>query len=159
MSDPSDNQPDDSTFSRWAYAHYFKFVRNKDMKNIVVKCSLCAQPKELSTSRNSTSNLTKHLQRCHSHMKLARKHAENESGDTTFDKTKQAKLTFSRPPEILKPEEVRRLVAEYVVEDMLPLSTVESPAFRKLVSKIPVGTSSNDKVSKALPQHVHFLLN
>ena len=89
-------------------------------------------------------------------MKLARKQADDESGDKTIDKTKQPKLTFSRSPEILKPQEIRRLVAEYVVEDMLPLSTVESPAFRKLVSKIPAATSTNDKVSKALPQHVHF---
>lgn len=78
-------------------------------------------------------------------MKLARKQAGDESGN----KSKQPKLTFSRS-EILQPQEIRRLVAEYVVEDMLPLSTVESPAFRKIVSKIPVATSSNDeKVSKA----------
>jgi len=30
----------------------------------------------------------------------------------------------------------RSLISEYVVEDMLPLSTVKSPAFRKLVSGI-----------------------
>ena len=46
---------------------------------------------------------------------------------------------------VLEAREVRRLVAEFIVEDMHSLSTVESPAFRKLVSKIPV--SSNDKVS------------
>jgi len=28
---------------------------------------------------------------------------------------------------------VKGLISEYVVEDMLPLSTVESPAFRKLI--------------------------
>ncbi|KAF0038014.1 hypothetical protein F2P81_010888 [Scophthalmus maximus] len=43
----------------------------------------------------------------------------------------------------LQPQEVRRLVAEYVVEDMLPLSTVDSPAFRKLVGKIPVATMTS----------------
>lgn len=151
MSEPADN----CTFSRWAYAHYFNFMKNKDMRNIIVNCTLCAKPKELSTPQNSTSNLTKHLQRCHRNMKLARKQAEEESGD----KTKQPKLTFFRS-EILQPQEVRRLVAEYVVEDMLPLSTVESPAFRKIVSKIPVATSSKDeKVSKAkvtIAQHIHF---
>ncbi|XP_060759975.1 uncharacterized protein LOC132870355 [Neoarius graeffei] len=74
-------------------------------------------------------------------MKLARKQVEDESGDKI---TKQPKLTFSRSEMLRQPQEVRRLVAEYVVEDMLPLSTVESPAFQKLVSKIPVATSSND---------------
>ena len=47
---------------------------------------------------------------------------------------------------MLERREVRRLVAEYVVEDMLPLSTVDSPSFIKIVSKIPV-QASNDKVS------------
>ncbi|CAB4062403.1 unnamed protein product [Lepeophtheirus salmonis] len=42
---------------------------------------------------------------------------------------------------MLEPGEVRRLVAEYDVEDALPLSTVESLAFQKLVSKIPVPPS------------------
>lgn len=70
-----------------------------------------------------------------------RKKTEDES-----DKPKQQKLSFfwyAIMP--LEPREIRRLVTEYVVEDMLPLSTVESPAFKKLVSKIPV--TNNDKVS------------
>ena len=40
----------DSTFARWAYAHYFQFVRDKDTKNLIVKCTLCVKPKDLSTS-------------------------------------------------------------------------------------------------------------
>ncbi|CAB4067315.1 unnamed protein product [Lepeophtheirus salmonis] len=42
---------------------------------------------------------------------------------------------------MLKPGDVRRIMVEYVVEDALPLSTVDSPAFQKLVSKIPVRPS------------------
>ena len=34
--------------------------------------------------------------------------------------------------------ELNTLVARYVVEDMLPLSTVESESFKALVAKIPV---------------------
>ena len=30
-----------------------------------------------------------------------------------------------------------RLVAGFIVEDMLPLSTIESPRFRKILDKIP----------------------
>uniref|UniRef100_A0A8C9X4J4 BED-type domain-containing protein n=1 Tax=Sander lucioperca TaxID=283035 RepID=A0A8C9X4J4_SANLU len=128
----------DSTFARWTFSHYFQFVRDKD-KNIIVKCNLCATLRELSTSRNSTSNLKKHLDRCHANTKLTeraagvekRKNAEDESAG----KIKQQKLSFSRTAMLLEPREVKRLVAEYIVEDMLPLSTVESPAFRKLVSK------------------------
>ncbi len=53
----------DSTFMRWTYSHCFKFVKEKE-KNIIVKCNLCVTPRELSISRNSTSNLKKHLNWC-----------------------------------------------------------------------------------------------
>ena len=33
--------------------------------------------------------------------------------------------------------QIDRLVAGFIVEDMLPLSTVESPRFRKIVDEIP----------------------
>ncbi len=84
---------EDSTFARWTYAHYFDFVRDKDKKNVIVKCNLCINPRELSTSRNSTSNLKKHLERCHATTPLTekRKKTEDES-----DKPKQQKLSFSR---------------------------------------------------------------
>uniref|UniRef100_A0A8C5FPP2 BED-type domain-containing protein n=1 Tax=Gadus morhua TaxID=8049 RepID=A0A8C5FPP2_GADMO len=137
----------DSTFARWAYAHYFQFDRDKDTNNLIVKCTLCVKPKDLSTSRNSTSNLTKHLARCHANIKLVtkkRKQTEDESGEKT---AKQQKLTFSHSA-MLEPREVRRLVPEYVVEDMLPLSTGESPSFRNIVSKIPVQASNDTGINK-----------
>ena len=37
----------DSTFARWAYAHYFQFDRDKDTNNLIVKCTLCVKPKDL----------------------------------------------------------------------------------------------------------------
>uniref|UniRef100_A0A3Q3M4U5 BED-type domain-containing protein n=1 Tax=Labrus bergylta TaxID=56723 RepID=A0A3Q3M4U5_9LABR len=110
-------------------------------KNIIVKCNLCASatPRELSTSKNS--NLKKHVDRCHANTKLTerdaggkkRKRAEDESAGKS--QTKQQKLSFSRSAVLLEPREVRRQVAEYVVEDMLPLSTVNSPAFKKFELK------------------------
>ena len=36
----------DSTFGVRSYAHYFQFVTDKDVKNIVVKCTLCVKPKK-----------------------------------------------------------------------------------------------------------------
>ncbi|KAK7913602.1 hypothetical protein WMY93_013813 [Mugilogobius chulae] len=48
-------------FHRWKYAHYFKYIAQKD-KNVVVQCKLCLGNKRLSTSANSSSNLLKHLQ-------------------------------------------------------------------------------------------------
>lgn len=61
-------------------------------------------------------------------MKLARKGEDGTGSDKA--PTKQLKLMFTRP-EKLQPQDVRRLDAEYIVEDILPLATVESPTFRK----------------------------
>ena len=61
---------DNSTFSKWLYSHYFEFVTEMD-KNLTVRCTLCAggRPRQLSTAKNSTSNLKKHLERVHSNLK------------------------------------------------------------------------------------------
>uniref|UniRef100_A0A3Q3G937 HAT C-terminal dimerisation domain-containing protein n=1 Tax=Labrus bergylta TaxID=56723 RepID=A0A3Q3G937_9LABR len=115
---------------------------------------LCATPRELSTSKNS--NLKKHLDRCHANTKLTerdasgkkRKRGEDESAGKS--QTKQQKLSFSRSAVLLEPREVRRQVAEYVVEDMLPLSTVNSPAFKKFVCKIPTNASNDKELKKTL---------
>ncbi|XP_041837775.1 uncharacterized protein LOC121637653 isoform X2 [Melanotaenia boesemani] len=146
----------DSTFSKWVYSHYFEYTREIE-KNITVRCTLCAggRPRELSTAKNSTSNLKKHLERVHSNHKLEAKRplASEETEDDGARKSKQLKLDFTRlAVKILNPGDVRRLVAEYVVEDALPLSTIESSAFQKLISKIPVGSS--DK--RVLPDRKTF---
>uniref|UniRef100_A0A8C2CU38 Transposase n=1 Tax=Cyprinus carpio TaxID=7962 RepID=A0A8C2CU38_CYPCA len=88
---------EDCTFARWTYAHYFEFVRDKEKKNVIC---------------HATTPLTE----------KRKKKTEDES-----DKPKQQKLSFSLSAIMpLEPREFRRLVAEYVVEDMLPLLTVES---------------------------------
>ena len=52
-------------FSSWKYSHYFEFVSAKD-GNIKVRCTLCAGgDKVLSSYKNTTSNLKKHLESQH----------------------------------------------------------------------------------------------
>ena len=132
-----------TTFSKWVYSHYFEFRKEKD-SNIIVKCKLCVgKPRELSTAKNSTSNLKKHLDRVHPNTKLTEGQGNRQKrkaeDDVASSPAKQKKLDFS-VSELLGARDVRRLVTEYVVEDMKPLSTVESPAFVNLISQIPVKT-------------------
>ena len=61
-----------ATFDGWRYKHYFEFVERKE-NNLTVSCTLCPCRKLLSTAANTTSNLTKHLQRQHTHTKLVAK--------------------------------------------------------------------------------------
>ena len=56
-------------FSSWKYSYYFEFVPAKD-ENIKVCCTLCARNKPLSSFKNPTSNLKKHLESQHSTVKF-----------------------------------------------------------------------------------------
>ncbi|XP_049428832.1 uncharacterized protein LOC125886567 [Epinephelus fuscoguttatus] len=132
------------TFTRWRYKHYFKFVEIKG-RNVHVKYNLCPRAKILSTSN---SNLLKHKTTAHSTTKLVAKNPTAETDDerpSTSSKdgqgataAKQQKLDFSAPPKTTTQTELYALVDRYVVENMLPLSTVESDSFRAITAKIPV---------------------
>ena len=54
------------------------------------------------------------------------------------------------------PATICRLISEFIVEDVLPLSTVESPAFRKLIGGI---SSAQVPDRKSLTQHLYKACN
>ncbi|XDV11629.1 hypothetical protein PO909_000517, partial [Leuciscus waleckii] len=90
--------------------------------------------KVLSTAINSNSNLSKHLQKLHASTKLE---ANPVSVDTLevsqAPPAKQQRLDFNRT---VSQGQINKAIARYVVENMQPVSTVESPAFRQFVSMI-----------------------
>lgn len=132
-------------FSGWKYKHYFTLSEIRG-KNVYVKCTLCPGTKTLSTSLSSNSNLMKHLQSAHSTTALVVANPIREtatavacSGDNDDDEAtpqKQTKLDFAAQQRMTRAE-LNALIAGYVVENMLPLSTVDSKSFRALLTKIP----------------------
>uniref|UniRef100_A0A3Q2VAM0 BED-type domain-containing protein n=1 Tax=Haplochromis burtoni TaxID=8153 RepID=A0A3Q2VAM0_HAPBU len=64
-----------SLFS-WKYGHYFEFLSTKDF-DIKVRCTLCVGEKVLSTFKNTTSNLKKHLESQHGTVKLTERKVLN----------------------------------------------------------------------------------
>ena len=104
-----------------------------------VQCKLCAPAtKTLSSARNTTSNLRKHLTTVHKSTQLVptdedktKKRKSLEGDDESERQSRKKQCTLSSGS--LSQPRLRRLVAEYIIEDMLPISTVESPAFSKLV--------------------------
>uniref|UniRef100_A0A8C2Q316 HAT C-terminal dimerisation domain-containing protein n=1 Tax=Cyprinus carpio TaxID=7962 RepID=A0A8C2Q316_CYPCA len=95
----------------------------------------------LSTAANSMSNLSKHLSAQHGNTKLVAKDPAHRSFERVthhqLTPPKQAKLFSSLGVQQVTQNEMNRLVAGFIVEDMLPLSTIESPRFRKILDKIP----------------------
>lgn len=128
----------EATFYHWKYKHYFEVV-NKGEKNLKARCTLCSpSSKPLSCARNTTSNFKKHLDSVHKTVNLVaivpesggggkRKRPAGDNGDSRCKR--QATLDRRGVSSL----EVRKLVLEYIIEDMLPLTTVESPAFKKLI--------------------------
>ncbi|XDV33562.1 hypothetical protein PO909_003940 [Leuciscus waleckii] len=124
------------TFEGWRYSHYFKLVETKG-RNVSVRCTLCPGEKLLSTAVNSIANLTKHLKGKHANMKLVAKDPRRGNDDMSSPTpNKQLKLHFQHQ-EVTK-QELDKLVASFIVDEMLPINTVESPTFRKILSKIPI---------------------
>ncbi|XP_065908790.1 zinc finger BED domain-containing protein 4-like [Dysidea avara] len=143
-----------ATFYQWNLRHYFTVVEEGD-KNMRVRCKLCAPSnKTLSSARSTTANLRKHLNKVHQTTPLStplvpftpdKTRKRKLDGDDDDEQQTQTKRQCTLPSmSKLTPSWLRGLVAEYIVEDMLPLSTVESPAFNKLVRGI---SSSNVQLS------------
>lgn len=128
----SERQPTIS-FEGWKFAHYFELVETKG-RNVSVRCTLCPGQKLLSTAINSTANLTKHLKGKHANMKLVAQDPRAKDDLSSPSPNKQLKLHFHQ----VTKQEVDKLVASFIVEEMLPINTVESPTFRMILSKIPI---------------------
>ena len=131
----------EATFYHWKYRHYFEVVDEGD-KNLKARCTLCSpSSKPLSCARNTMSNFKKHLDSVHKSVNLVavlpesvgggkRKRPVGDNGDS--GSKRQATLDRKGVSSV----EVRKLVTEYIIDDMLPLTTVESPAFKKLVDEL-----------------------
>ena len=129
-----------ATFYGWKYSHYFKVVEEGE-RNLRVRCTLCApsSQKTLSSARNTTSNFKKHLDTVHKATKLVGKEPakgkrsrESTGADNDEPPTPAKRQRTLLSQATISPVKLRSLMSEYIVEDMLPLSTVDSPAFRKL---------------------------
>ena len=146
----------EATFYNWKYRQYFKVVEEGD-KNLRARCTLCSDSaKPLSCARNTTSNFKKHLDSVHKTTSLIailpqttkRKRSEDDEGN-------QAKRQATLERRAISSEEIRKVVMEYVIEDMLPLTTVESSAFRKLIDKLsprPVQLPDRKTISLCIEQ-------
>ena len=134
-----------ATFHGWKYKHYF-ILLSEDEKNLKVRCTLCSGNKTLSCARNTTSNFKKHLSAVHKNAVLVAKEVEQpekrkrrrgtDDHNNDSDPKRQCTLPAVLNRNSISVTKMRSLLAEYIVEDMQPLSTVESPAFRKLINSI-----------------------
>ena len=120
------------------YRHYFNIQTNDPVsKNISVSCTLCPGTRLLSTARNTTSNLKKHLENMHKHVELKEVKSEREKklkrDELSHEVVKRPRFSFSKTTTI---QDLKDVVTTYIIDDVKPLSTVESPAFKTMISSI-----------------------
>ncbi|XP_060638698.2 uncharacterized protein [Anolis sagrei] len=137
----------------------FTFVRQRG-KNVIVQCSYCLPlVKHLSSAFASASNLKKHLERAHPGKLIAIERARKarRRGIYCEDLRPDADAAFSRLPrhqqrtpfgrwgscsETLTQQTLDRKVMDFIVEETLPLETVDKPSFIGLVRLgLPEGLS------------------
>ncbi|XP_059427324.1 zinc finger BED domain-containing protein 4-like isoform X2 [Carassius carassius] len=150
-------------FDHWIHKHHFTF-RDTRGRNLNVQCNLCL-PKIniLSTARDSTSNLKKHLERKHS-VACRRRirdepsvEAPSSDGPSSYEpsvlenqmaesssEAKEAKIERSTidPTTIYHHTSqswLNSLVFNFIVEDVQPISILEQPGFRKLIEALSRG--------------------
>ncbi|CAI5682826.1 unnamed protein product [Oreochromis niloticus] len=134
-----------NAFRSWKFQHHFMFKEERDGRNFTVQCKLCLPAKKmLSASKDSTSNLAKHLKRMHPRVihSLPKADTSNDgdeqSGkDTAPPPLKQAILST---PAITQ-RRVNSLVFDFIVNEVQPFSTVENTSFRKMVEGLSGGRS------------------
>lgn len=144
---PEQSVKEKLAFSGWKYRHYFSLIDVKG-KDLNVTCTLCSRGMCW-----SNSHLMKHLSKAHATTKLVARITVNTVDETSAaassrpankeghgdgaTTSKQQKLDFSAQSKRLTQTELNALIGRYVVENMLPLSTVDSDSFRALIAKIP----------------------
>ncbi|KAL3992372.1 protoporphyrin/coproporphyrin ferrochelatase [Sarotherodon galilaeus] len=148
--------PDNSkvAYFKWRYRHYFSLKEIKG-KNLYVKCNLCPGTKCFSTSVTSNSDLMKHLSTRRSSNPGEANMSSASDGDVATQ-SNQSKLDFSSPQTFVTVThtELNKLIARYVVENMLPLSTVELDSFKSLLAKIPTRRGVGPPCRKTFSKYI-----
>lgn len=147
------------TFLSWKYRNYFKLITKieEKTKNVQVACTLCpATAKPLSTFFNTTSNLKKHLNNIHPTVSLIPVGYKEQEGGPPIPKKQKTLLQFSdhSRPKGISSDGLLRAIADYIVEDMEPISKVESPAFKKLIYDVSNGSVQSLPCRRTISSHL-----
>ncbi|XP_061556177.1 uncharacterized protein zgc:161969 isoform X1 [Phycodurus eques] len=140
-----------SAIHSWRYRHHFTYKADQG-KNIIVQCNLCLpRVNLLSTSKTSTSNLKKHLDRTHlgcearPDAKRGRKKEEYNGEESSHCQLKKIKAEILS--KCMTQEKIDDLIFNYIVEDCQSFHVLEQPGFKKLITGLTEGLHPMDRVT------------
>ncbi|XP_077415188.1 zinc finger BED domain-containing protein 4 [Vanacampus margaritifer] len=137
-----------SAIHSWRYRHHFSYKADQG-KNVIVQCNLCLpRVNLLSTSKTSTSNLKKHLDRAHvgcdarPDPKRGRKKEDYNGEESSHGQLKKIKAEILS--KCVTQEKIDDLIFNYIVEDCQPFHVLEQPGFKKLIVGLTEGLHPMD---------------
>ncbi|KAM4530140.1 uncharacterized protein zbedx [Odontesthes bonariensis] len=140
-----------SAINTWRYRHHFTYKADQG-KNIIVQCNLCLpRVNLLSTSKTSTSNLKKHLDRTHlgcearPDAKRGRKKEEYNGEESRHYQLKKLKAEIIS--KCLTQSKIDDLIFTFIVEDCQSFYVLEQPGFKKLIAGLTEGLKTMDRVT------------
>ncbi|KAF7648292.1 hypothetical protein LDENG_00159160 [Lucifuga dentata] len=140
-----------SAIQTWRYRHHFTYKADQG-KNIIVQCNLCLpRVNLLSTSKTSTSNLKKHLDRTHlgCDAKPTAKRGR-KSNDYNGDESRNCQLKKIKAEILSKcmsQAKTDDLIFSFIVEDCQSFYVLEQPGFKKLIAGLTEGLKSMDRLT------------
>ncbi|XP_011476547.1 uncharacterized protein LOC101164561 [Oryzias latipes] len=140
-----------SAINTWRYRHHFTYKADQG-KNIIVQCNLCLpRVNLLSTSKTSTSNLKKHLDRTHlgcearPDAKRGRKKEEYNGEESRHCQLKKLKAEIIS--KCITQSKIDEFIFNFIVEDCHSFYVLEQPGFRKLIAGLTEGLKVMDRVT------------
>ncbi|RVE69420.1 hypothetical protein OJAV_G00077910 [Oryzias javanicus] len=140
-----------SAINTWRYRHHFTYKADQG-KNIIVQCNLCLpRVNLLSTSKTSTSNLKKHLDRTHlgcearPDAKRGRKKEEYNGEESRHCQLKKLKAEIIS--KCITQSKIDEYIFNFIVEDCHSFYVLEQPGFKKLIAGLTEGLKVMDRVT------------
>lgn len=140
-----------SAMHTWRYRHHFTYKADQG-KNIIVQCNLCLpRVNLLSTSKTSTSNLKKHLDRTHlgcearPDAKRGRKKEEQNGEESRHLQLKKLKQEIIS--KCMTQAKTDDLIFNFIVEDCQSFYLLEQPGFKKLIAGLTEGLTCMSRVT------------
>uniref|UniRef100_A0A3P9L5X5 BED-type domain-containing protein n=1 Tax=Oryzias latipes TaxID=8090 RepID=A0A3P9L5X5_ORYLA len=140
-----------SAINTWRYRHHFTYKADQG-KNIIVQCNLCLpRVNLLSTSKTSTSNLKKHLDRTHlgcearPDAKRGRKKEEYNGEESRHCQLKKLKAEIIS--KCITQSKIDEFIFNFIVEDCHSFYVLEQPGFKKLIAGLTEGLKVMDRVT------------
>lgn len=119
----------------WKHFGFYKHNEDEAVRKDKTCCELCKEL--LNYNTGNTTNMRTHLLRKHN-IKIGTKRPADRGEDTSSSSSKQPKITSmsTYAEDSVMHKSITDCLMKYICSDFAPLQTVESPAFRHLISKL-----------------------